>query len=183
MGLQGDRFGVRSGTRVERSVNCRRDVVASSEVFMRHPPCHAPSSSIASIIRCRLFPACSFTAAHQNARFTKTPQLASWGAAAGSGTHTTSTCNELLASHSALVNTESKGGAAAGGRDVVMLMAFQLLSHITPHARRPNRGSTSCTAAARPDRTRGRPRAVVARARRAPGTYADQDDTNKPSES
>ena len=90
MGLQGDRFGVRSGTRVERSVNCRRDVVASSEVFMRHPPCHAPSSSIASIIRCRLFPACSFTAAHQNARFTKTPQLASWGAAAGSGTHTTS---------------------------------------------------------------------------------------------
>ena len=122
---------------------------------MRHPPCHAPSSSIASIIRCRLFPACSFTAAHQNARFTKTPQLASWGAAAGSGTHTTS--NEL-ASHSALVNTESKGGAAAGGRDVVMLMAFQLLSHITPHARRPDRGSTSCT----PRRPRGRARAARA---------------------
>ena len=129
---------------------------------MRHPPCHAPSSSIASIIRCRLFPACSFTAAHQNARFTKTPQLASWGAAAGSGTHTTSTCNELLASHSALVNTESKGGAAAGGRDVVMLMAFQLLSHITPHARRLDRGSTSCT----PRRPDGR--GVVARGARAP---------------
>ena len=126
---------------------------------MRHPPCHAPSSSIASIIRCRLFPACSFTAAHQNARFTKTPQLASWGAAAGSGTHTTS--NEL-ASHSALVNTESKGGAAAGGRDVVMLMAFQLLSHITPHARRLDRGSTSCT----PRRPDGR--GVVARGARAP---------------
>ena len=52
-----------------------------------------------------------------------------------------------------------------------MLMAFQLLSHITPHARRPDRGSTSC--ARRGDPGDGG----------AGGTCADQDDTNKPSES